>query len=188
MFHTLNRLLKLCAVALLAWGGWWLWTQRSHAQPVIDLYYVWQRTGYTQPEDLPRLQGTVISALSENTVLLEDAAGQKYRIALVGLPPIAPGMPGEVRERKAQTSKLSTLVAGKDGAVAYTVLTPQHFGTGFLYLGTNGISFNSEMMAQGLAHLNPQAIRLLPLQEQAYLRGVVRRSGSAIADLRPTGG
>ena len=188
MFHTLNRLLKLCALALLLWGGWWIWTQRSHAQPLIDLYYVWQRTGYTQPDDLPRLQGTVLSVVSENMVVLEDASGRKYRVALVGLPQVAPGSPGELRERKAQTGKLSGLLAGKEASIAYTALTPQQFGTGFLYLGTNNVSFNSEMTAQGLAHLNPQAIRLLPLHEQAYLRAALRRNPGTMADMRPAGG
>ncbi|HTI69311.1 MAG TPA: hypothetical protein VMF06_05070 [Candidatus Limnocylindria bacterium] len=182
MFRILHRILKLGAVSLLIAGGYLLWDRREQARPLLDYYDVWRVAGYSTPVALPVLEGQVTGMASENAIHFKDARGLKYRIVLAGIDAIIPQNASDAKIRDALRQKIGEQLVGQEGRVCYTMLDATRAGAGFLYLGTNTISYNSEQAAEGNARIPERAMRLLSLREQVYLRNAIRRrSGSLLA-------
>ena len=177
MFQFLHRVMKLSVVALWLSMAFLVWQQRERGRPLVDLYEAWRDAGYQEPQPLPRLEGTVLRVLGENTIQLKATNGITYNLTMAGtadLGPVGTPEPGRRQFAAETSSNLSTRLVGQPVEFAYTLLQANHTGVGFAYVGTNRLSVTLALVAEGRGKLMPQALRVLPLREQLALRAADR--------------
>ena len=177
MFLLLHRLMRLGVVALWLGLAFLLWEQRERGRPLVDLYEAWRDSGYQQPPALPRMEGRVARVLGENTIQFRTAEGETFNLTIAGATGGIAGPAQDISRRQFAAETCSNLTArfrGQPVSFAHTLLQPNHAGVGFAYVGTNQQNVTVELVAEGRGKLVKQALRVLPLREQAALRAADR--------------
>lgn len=178
VFVLLNRALRALVLGLLALAVWMLWERRESARPWVDLYSVWEDAGYRVPDPLPSTPAVVTKVLTENILQVRDTNGITWNVGLAGLGGVlVDGQDPRWRKFASETrTNLAERLMGRSIRMDWTETQPNRTGLGFVYLGTNSESLAVDLVSKGRLRWLEASSRMLPLREQAQLKGADRRA------------
>lgn len=157
---------------------WMVWERRERARPVVDLYSAWEMAGYQVPESSPPTTVVMTRVLSENVVQVRDTNGVVWNVGLAGLggvltEGVAPRWRGFANETR---TNLMVQLTGQPIQLVFTDAQPNHTGMGFFYLGSKSESLALDLVSRGRLRFLADSARMLPLTEQAQLKGADRKT------------
>ncbi|MEN9674871.1 MAG: hypothetical protein RIS76_767 [Verrucomicrobiota bacterium] len=178
VFVLLNRGLRFLIVSMVLLALWMVWERRERARPWLDLYVVWDEAGYRIPPPLSRTPAVVTRVVSENVLQIRDTNGVTWNVGLAGLGGVlTDGVEPRWRRFANQTrTNLTEQLVGSPVLISFTETQVNRTGMGFVYLGTNAESLALDLVSHGRLRWLKDSTRMLPLTEQAKLKGVDRQA------------
>ena len=178
IFLLLNRALRVLVVGLGILGVWMVWERRERARPWMDLYVVWEQAGYRSPPGISSSPAVVTKVLTENVLQVRDTNGVIWNIGLAGLGGVLVDLEDPRMRRFASETRtnLAERLVGQPVTLALTDAQPNRTGMGFVYVGTNSESLAIDLVSRGRLRWLEESTRMLPLREQALLKGADRRA------------
>jgi len=171
LFWALHR-----AVKALFWCFWiaaagFLYTQRAALEPAVDLTELWWNRPSNRPSELGRIEGRVTRLFAADSLQLRDDNGWLFNYGLAGAAVPKVSMNATSNDRYAAGAGLTNvtrLVLNQHVAIDVTLANPQtRTGLGLVRVG--GTNVNETLLRDGLARLNRDQIRVLPLLDQYAL-------------------
>ena len=171
MFFVLHRLAQaifgLMVAALLVF----LYQKRQVAQPVVDYYELWRASRGMERIYRGEMSGQVVTVTGGDLFQVKGTDGFVYGFRLAGLEaPLRPQRPNKEHMLHFNQSKsqLTSLILSNRVRVAFTHLSESRAGVGMTYVsGTNNV--NVRLLESGMAWINSNALRMLPLRDQYAL-------------------
>jgi endonuclease YncB( thermonuclease family) len=173
MFLLLRKIVICLGIALFAAVALYAYQRWQVFQRLGDAFTVWRSSENQQHPVFAGISGEVTEVIDGCTFQLKDPTRRLYLIRLTGIevPNGGDGAP-ELGRALAGESKtnLASLILGKEVKVLPTHLSANGTGLGIVYLGQTNV--NAQVLAAGMARLNPQFAKTLPFKEHyAMLSG-----------------
>lgn len=172
MFHLLHRLLRIGAwltVLGLAAAVWW---HADILRRLAERHAVVRRVIPTDAARGPELQGLVTRVRAADTLEFRDTSRGTWPLRLAGLE--GPRPIDLAREARAA---ISPLVHPQSVRIVTFHLTPERVAVGVVWRWDTNL--NELLLARGLAHTTTNALRLVPLPDQAALLRAEQRAREA---------
>lgn len=171
LFWTLHRAMKA-----LVWCFWiaaagFLYTQRATLEPAVDLAELWWNRPSNRPSELGRIEGRVTRIFAADSLQLRDDNGWLFNYGLAGASVPKTSLNATLNDRyaaRAGLTNVTRLVLDQRVAIDVTLANPQtRTGLGLVRVGETNV--NETLLRDGLARLNRDQIRALPLLDQYAL-------------------
>ena len=188
MFRVLHRVYVLTWVAVLLGGAAWAYARSGVPDGLSDWYAVWQNRPRSGIRSATELSGTVLKVVDGTSLTLRGADRQVYSVGLQGLVAPAPATPKVREATNSLPKRLRELVLSNDVQVVVSWMDESRRAMGVVRLGATNV--NAWIIESGLAKLNRDFIKSLPMLEQYALiradrRSNARKPAAADADVTP---
>jgi len=171
MFFVLRRIVLTVFGLLVAGLLVFLYQKRYVVQPVFDYYALWHASRAMEKAYMGELTGQATAVMSGDLFQVRGRDGLNYNFRLAGIQaPQRSLASSKELQRLASLSKsnLASLVLSNQVKVAFTYMSEFHGGVGLAYVNeTNNV--NARMLEAGLAWINTNGLKALPLRDQYTL-------------------
>jgi endonuclease YncB( thermonuclease family) len=164
MFFAIRRTILVGIYLLLAAIGYYLWTQRERLDPIVIWVKAWQGRDERAVDTLASLTGQVVRVDGMDRIQLAGANGQMWNVGATGLMPRKDRNPkARVEAERKCREYLQSVLLSNQVRVELTYTNGRN-ALGLVYVGETNV--NAELIKSGMARLQPQYIRFLPVNKQ----------------------
>ncbi len=168
LFYNIRKAIVAFWVLMFGLVAFYVYQHRQVFHPLVLWVDLWQNRAPLQPK-VGKLSGQVTKVYDGGTFTISLERLPPYHCRLTGLelPPVhQPALPGEREFRTNSRNFMASLILSNDVRMDLT-FSRENTGLAMVYAGSTNI--NSLMLEAGMARLNREYIKTMPLSEQYML-------------------
>ncbi|MBU6401258.1 MAG: thermonuclease family protein [Verrucomicrobia bacterium] len=179
MFRLLHRIVVVGFWVLLVLIGWFAYEHRTRIQPVLDEIEILKHLQLTTDPSrvIARMTGEVYQITGPDSFRLRTADGVRYHLRLEAAQAPPESTPAARRWREQGARRLSHWLLSNRVEVDLVYTNEYRLGLGFAFRA--GTNVNVQLVKSGLARINPDQLKNLPLREQFALLSAQQEAQTA---------